>query len=243
MGALSTRRMEEMLSNIPLHFEANLGQAPYDVKYVVRASQYVASFDAQHFSLGISSLSHVIRTTFVGARERAGIVGVDQLPGHINYFLGSDPKHWHVNVPTFSQLRVSDLYAGVDVIYHTGSGRNLEYDLYFAPGASIHQVQFEFDGLSASPFVDLAGVLVLPVNGTFLLHSLPVIYQEPQDSCCVVIDGGFTLLGGNRVGFWIGSYDNSLPLIIDPLVYSTYLGGISNEIAYVWNSSLNARSF
>ncbi|MBI4166047.1 MAG: SBBP repeat-containing protein [Acidobacteria bacterium] len=43
-------------------------------------------------------------------------------------------------------------------------------------------------------------------------------------------DARFVLLAENRVGFELGSYDKSRPLVIDPvLIYSTYLGGTDSE--------------
>lgn len=161
-----TYLIQQLLSNLPLHFEPNVGQASRDVKYVIRARQYVASFDAQHFSLALRSLGHVIRTTFVGASESAQLIAAQPMAGQVNYFLGSDPAQWHSAVPTFAQLRVSDLYPGVDVVYRSGRDGNLRYDLHVTPGASLEQVQLAFDGLSAAPYVDSSsGALVLPMNG------------------------------------------------------------------------------
>ena len=62
------------------------------------------------------------------------------------------------------------------------------------------------------------------------LHQpVPVAYQEVggvQESVPV----RYVLKGTGQVGFELGPYDSSLPLVIDPaLVYSTYLGGIGND--------------
>ena len=47
------------------------------------------------------------------------------------------------------------------------------------------------------------------------------------------VDGRYVLLADNRVGFEVGAYDKTLPLIIDPvLTYGTYLGGTNEDRAY-----------
>jgi len=57
----------------------------------------------------------------------------------------------------------------------------------------------------------------------------PQIYQE-RDGVRQAIACGYLLKGPRRVGFQVGSYDPTRPLVIDPILsYSTYLGGSDNE--------------
>ena len=64
----------------------------------------------------------------VGANPSPQVVGLDELPGKSNYFLGNDPKKWHTNVPNYSKVQYKDIYPGIDLIYY-GNQRQLEYDL------------------------------------------------------------------------------------------------------------------
>lgn len=62
----------------------------------------------------------------------------------------------------------------------------------------------------------------------------PLIYQplgsRSGSANSHSVDGGFALLTDNRIGFQVGPYDHSQPLIIDPvLVYSSFLGGTDND--------------
>ena len=42
----------------------------------------------------------------------------------------------------------------------------------------------------------------------------------------------YVITDTNRVGFEVAKYDVSRPLYIDPLVYSTYLGGSGDDFGY-----------
>jgi hypothetical protein len=42
------------------------------------------------------------------------------------------------------------------------------------------------------------------------------------------VEGSYVLASANQIGFRLGEYDHSQPLVIDPVLsYSTYLGGSS----------------
>src|SRR5262249_9135836 len=67
-----------------------------------------------------------------------------------------------------------------------------------------------------------------------VVEQAPVLYQE-NAGVRQAVAGRFVLEGKNQVGFQVGAYDPSQPLVIDPTVglsYSTYLGGSVNEWGY-----------
>jgi len=170
----------------------------------------------------------VVRMTLVGtARDihAVKVSGEDELPGKVNYFLGNDPAKWRTDLPTYAQVHYSNVYPGVDMLYH-GNQRLLEYDFVVAPGASAARIRLKFataDGLQ--PRIEPDGDLVLEsANGEAVIHK-PVIYQL-IDGRRRHIAGGFRRITEDTLGFSLGNYDHNRPLVIDPvLVYSTYLGG------------------
>ena len=83
------------------------------------------------------------------------------------------------------------------------------------------------DGLS----IDEAGNLVVQVGAEQIVQQVPVVYQRTA-SGMRLIGGHYTLKGQNRVAFELGRYDQSLPLVIDPVVvYSGFLGGEGMDTA------------
>jgi hypothetical protein len=98
------------------------------------------------------------------------------------------------------------------------------------PGADPASIRFDFEGVPEVS-VDPAGNLVGRTSkGSFELRK-PTVYQEAS-GVRMTIEGVFSVAHGHTVGFRLGAYDRSLPLVIDPvLVFSTFLGGSSADTA------------
>jgi len=77
----------------------------------------------------------------VGATPHAEVVGLEELPGKSNCFIGNDPKKWRTNVPTYAKVKYKDVYPGVDLVYYGNQGGQLEYDFVLAPGADPRSIQ------------------------------------------------------------------------------------------------------
>ncbi len=107
-----------------------------------------------------------------------------------------------------------------------GNGRVLEYDLIVAPGADPARIGFAIEG--ARPSLTEHGDLTLALDdGRRLTLQAPLIYQE-RDHERAPIKGRYLLARNDstaEISFAIADYDPTLPLVIDPLVYSTFLGG------------------
>jgi hypothetical protein len=93
-----------------------------------------------------------------------------------------------------------------------------------APGANPGVITLSVQGTQGMT-LDGQGNLVLHTGGGDVEEQAPVLYQESAGGQQAVT-GRFVLEGKNQVGFQVGAYDPSRPLVIDPVLsYSTYLGG------------------
>ena len=188
----------------------------------------------------------VVRMQVLGGNPTAAVVGEDPLPGRVNYFLGNDPAQWHTNIATYAKVEYQQVYPGINLDYY-GSGQGLEYDFVVAPGADPGQIRLGFVGADGVA-VNAQGDLVVHAAGQDIVQHKPVVYQQVNGnrqeiaSVFVVQDksSGDTLAPREipvltqpgspaetqEVGFRLGIYDASQPLVIDPVLsYSTYLGG------------------
>ena len=221
---------------LPLSFEVNQGQTDAQVQFLSRGAGYTLFLTPTSAVLSLRKpassqpAASILRMTLVGANPTAKAEGREALPGRDNYFIGSDPVKWHVNIPTFASVCYQGIYEHVDLVYY-GTERQLEHDFVVAPGADPDVIRLAFDG-ARNVATDEAGNLVLETAGGQLQLQKPVIYQL-ANGVRRNVAGGYALKSSGAVGFDVGAYDHAAPLIIDPvLVYSTYLGGSANDMGY-----------
>lgn len=105
------------------------------------------------------------------------------------------------------------------------------YDVIVAPGADPTAFALAVDG-ATGPTLDAAtGDLVLDTAAGEVRQHAPVVYQGAGSERRGVT-GGYVIREDGTVGFVVGAYDSTLPLVIDPtLIYSIYLGGSGDDFA------------
>jgi hypothetical protein len=170
----------------------------------------------------------VLRMKLRNANPAAKVTGVDELTGTSNYFIGNDPAKWRTNVPSYAKVKYEGIYPGIDMVYY-GNQRQLEYDFIVAPGADPHRISFDVRG-ARRMHRDADGdlVLTMKMGEDEIRWHKPVVYQE-KDGARQEIAARYAITDKDRVGFELAKYDASQPLYIDPLIYSTYLGGSSYD--------------
>ncbi len=228
-------------ARLPMDFEANHGQTDPRVRFLARGAGYGVFLSSTEAVLAlhgrgtplsshtpgksprVANDSGVLRMQLRGANPGAQPAGLDMLPGKVNYLLGSDPSRWRTDIATFAKVKFAGVYPGVDLVYY-GNQRQLEYDFVVSPNADPKTIRLHFAGAVKLAVGAHGQLSVSTRNGQVVFHQ-PSVYQE-TDGHRQSIAGRFVLLAHHSVGFALGSYNQSQPLIIDPvLVYSTYLGG------------------
>jgi hypothetical protein len=229
-------RLNEAYGQLPLSFEANIGQVQSEVDFISRGSGYTLFLTPREAVLALrgpspssttgnsrSSAQAVVRMKFVGSEAKPRVAGQQELPGKVNYLIGNDRTRWRTGVSTYAKVAYQDLYPGVDLVYY-GNQRQLEYDFVVHPGTDPNIIALRFEGADQLK-VDAQGELVLNAGGGEIRQRKPFIYQD-GDGVRHEVHGSYKLKDRNTVGFQLADYDSSRTLVIDPvLVYSTFLGG------------------
>jgi len=169
----------------------------------------------------VELIGHRVLMKLRGCAAHPQREGRERLEGYYNYLIGNDPTRHATYVRRYKEAWVKGVYAGIDMRYYLEGGR-LRYDWVVEPGGDPSQIVFGLEG-SEKTYIDSEGRLVFTTRfGEVKLAELRV-YQGDRE-----IGGRFI----ERPGGWgiaVGSYDPTQLLVIDPLVYSTYIGGSSAD--------------
>ena len=170
---------------------------------------------------------------FLGANRNARVEGLEPSDAYANFMIGSDPSQWRNHVTGYERVRYTELYPGIDLVYHGELHHKLEYDLVVAPGADPQQIRLKVTS-DHEARIGRDGDLELDGPDGVIRLDAPVLYQNIPGGK-KAITGGFVQLAQNEFGFRSMSYDATRPLIIDPtinLLYSTFAGGIHDDAAF-----------
>ncbi|RYG38196.1 hypothetical protein EON81_04300 [bacterium] len=177
-----------------------------------------AVYDFQAPGDNKNAKGHVVRMSFVGAKEVSG-TGLDKSPVR-NQFLNQNGSS---TASSFGKVVAKDVYPGIDSLHYFNEKTGVRYDLVARPGSDPSRIRMRFagaDGLRIAKDGDLklkTSIGEVGMGGLF-------VYQV-VNGARKAVPAKFTVFGKDEAGFQIGSYDRTKPLVIDPLVYGSYFGG------------------
>jgi hypothetical protein len=179
---------------------------------------------------------YVIKYTF---EDSQGVIpiGTERLPQRSNYLYGNEHDDWITGVLSYEKIIYRDLWPGIDLEYYfTFDG--LKYDFVIQPHASSKNIKISVEGTESMKNQGNDLVLTLPKGQEIIDSDLVAYYKDTGDS----IRSRFTILGDYTYSFILENYDETRSVVIDPLVYSTYIGdsGWDNARSIDFDNSGNA---
>lgn len=212
----------------PLQFVPNRGQFAPDIQFgAVREGVAIAvgSGFLRVLTHGGDDGREVLRAEvrWLGANPDASIVATTESATRHSFFLGQDASRWQTDLPSFERLNVQNLYPGIDLLLYEHD-ELLEFDYIVHPGADPSQIHWRIDGDVSASHQSQGHLAMDFAHGAFLMRE-PVAYQE-TDSGRQPVRASYMRTEDKGWAFSLGTYDATLPLVIDPILsYSTYYGG------------------
>ena len=170
---------------------------------------------------------HVLRAEFVDASPDVEAIGVAEESGRYNYFIGNDESRWGRNCRVFSSVRLENIYDGIDAVYYLDKGMP-RYDLMVAPGADPAQVGIAVRGAEGVRILGDGRLAVGTSVGPLEMRELLTYQMNDKGERCQVASR-FVVDAEGTVRFRVGAHDPALPLVVDPLVFSTLFGGDGDD--------------
>lgn len=172
---------------------------------------------------------HRVLIEFEGSSPSPVMEGREPQPGYLNYLKSNDPGRHVRFVPLYGEVLLRGIYPGIDTRYYLEDSR-LRFDFWVAAGADPSRIRLK---LAGAEHVRIEGnALVFETQpGTVRLCELRA-YQAGR-----LLTSRF-IQTGDSYQIAVEDYDPTLPLIIDPMVYSTYVGGTGFE----WGTGIAVNS-
>jgi hypothetical protein len=216
--------------NVPFHlaFVRNEGQLDPDVAFssrtagltlfVTRGGRLVYALPERGKTKEQARGWTVVESPVGGAFQPGG---AERAPTRVSYFVGNDPSRWKDGVATFREVGLGEVWPGIEVRLRADAGR-VEKLFMVEPGADASRIRLRFDG-ARSLCVEEDGTLTIATDLGPIAFTPPVAYQkrggkrEPVAAAYEV--------AGLEYGFRIGPHDPALPVVVDPILQSTFAGG------------------
>ena len=177
----------------------------------------------------------VLTETFVGANQQAIIVipnGYRPAVAKVSYFMGNDHARHQRGLDTFERIDLGNVFPGINVQLRA-TGTNVEKIFTVAPRQDPNQIQLRVDG-AIKLEVNAQGELVAHTDNGPITYTAPIAFQENALGDREAVGVKYVLdtnAQTSHYGFALASYDTARPLVIDPLLRSTYLGAAGFDVA------------
>lgn len=155
----------------------------------------------------------------------------------VNSFSGNNKTSWKTNMPVYETITLNRIYKGITLELNA-FGNNVEKVFTVDTTGNPDNISIEVEGAERLDINDI-GEIEIETSGGIITMTRPVAYQiinEKREDVPV----SYTLSNNGAInrdkpaleyGFKTGNYNKEYPLIIDPLIGSTFAGGGNDDIA------------
>lgn len=176
---------------------------------------------------GFGRAGNVIIIEFDGAMAQSSLEK-ERLPGYLNYITGNDSTNWVSGVRTFKKVELKNIYNGIDLSFNFEDA-GMRHDFHVQPGGDPSLINYKISGADVISKSGYNSIILETALGDVVIGGVAAFVDKPKD--VNKVDCSFSIESPNSVSFNVGNYDRSRELIIDPLIYSTFVGGSRFEQA------------
>lgn len=250
LAKISDAAVREKIAALSVPFVANQGQ--WDSRAAFAAQTFAGAVfvttdgelvyslrgkPAEANELGMRSSGTVLTESLINDKQqvlKAAPAGFGPQETRVSYFVGNDAGKHRAALSSYERVNLGEVYPGINVQLRA-TGNNIEKIFTVAPQRNPSQIQVRVSGVSQLSLNEHGELIALTSDGP-VAYTAPIAYQENTLGERESVQVAYALAArdgpGERVsqyGFTLGAYDPSRPLVIDPLLASTYLGGSGGD--------------
>jgi hypothetical protein len=243
-AALTTSSAQARIDALGVPFVPNAGQWDSEAAFAARTFAGVAFVTTNgqlvHRLAGTQrdgasrAPGWVIRETLVDSNGQPRSIaprGSDEQAGRVSFAVGGDASRHRDALPGYANVQLLDAYPGIDARLRA-TGTNVEKIFTVAPGRDPATIRIRLDGALGLD-IGSSGELIARTGNGPVTYTAPIAWQDDAHGRRHAVDVRYALDAvRGTYGFAVGAYDAALPLVIDPLLQSTYVGGNGSDIAY-----------
>lgn len=217
-----------ILSAARLPFIQNIGQLNPEVSYyatLLDGTAFVEQDGTITYSFRADGNSLLVVKEKLSGQLPIAPKGGEKSPAAINSFVG--PKeNWKTNIPNYKTIEMGEIYAGITLQLQAANG-HVEKIFTVHPDGNPEEISLELEGTEKLHLTPSGELKVQTQKGPLSMKA-PFAYQEIPGGK-VPVEVNYRITGTSAYGFEVGAYDKNIPLIIDPILASTFLGGTGVE--------------
>jgi hypothetical protein len=175
--------------------------------------------------------AHHFKIEFENSNPNPALESNEKSDYYYNYFQGNNPSFWGSKAHAYEAITYKNIYNGIDLKVF-GSGENMKYEYYVAPGVNPDIIREKFTGIERILLAD--GNLEYTTNAAQVKHLKPFVYQfingrKKIVKCRYQLDAS-----NNTVSYIFPTgFDSNYELIIDPtLIFSSYTGSQRDNFGF-----------
>lgn len=167
--------------------------------------------------------AYAYNISFLNNNPNASIKPINKHKEYHNYFLGNDISKWASKVPLFSGVNYQQLYLGIDMNIYSQEN-HLKYDFIVSPNADPSLIEIQYSDLLHINIIDKA--LHIDLGFNTIVEQKPYAYQVVE-GVIIEVKCNYVLTDNILSYEFPEGYNESLELIIDPVLIASTLSGSS----------------
>jgi len=227
------KKMKTRILNLLIPFIKNISQIK-DTKVKYYANTFAGTVFVTDDEIIYGLKGWAVKEGFLNAKKTIA-EGIREAETKVSYFKGSDQNNWKSNIPTCQEIGLGEIYDHIKLNLRA-YGKNIEKIFIIEKGGKPEDIAIKVERAKKLK-VNEKGELEIETRIGTVKMTRPVAYQE-IDSKRVEVTVAYTIPQSAvcnpqcKYGFLVKDYNKDYPLVIDPLLASTFVGGSSNDDIY-----------